>query len=83
MTVSPTAVRLSSGNSQQFSAQVVGAPQNSGVTWSLYPPTLGYISNAGLYTAPASVAGTQIVTITATTLQLPSISTSTIAFINQ
>jgi hypothetical protein len=81
--VSPTAVRVSSGQSQQFSAQVVGAPQNPGVTWSIYPPTLGSISSTGLYTAPGSVSGIQIVTITASTVQTPNVSTSTIAFLTQ
>ena len=60
VTVSPAAVTLAGGGSQQFTA-------NQNVTWSLGPPTgAGTISAAGLYIAPATIAAQQTVTVTAT-----------------
>lgn len=62
--VSPNTVSLSSGQTQQFTATVTGATNNA-VTWSI-SPQLGSISSTGLYTAPASIAATQNVSIIAT-----------------
>src|SRR6185436_16635571 len=55
---------------QQFTATVTGAG-NTGVTWSVYPPT-GTISNSGLYTAPATVTSAQSVTVTSVADQVTS-----------
>lgn len=63
--VSPAAVSLQPGQSQQFQATVTNAPNNNqGVTWSI-SPAVGSITTAGLYTAPAVVSTTQSITVTA------------------
>jgi hypothetical protein len=66
VSVSPASVALGASQTQQFTATVTGAG-NTGVTWSVYPPT-GSISNSGLYTAPATVTTSQNVTVTATSM---------------
>jgi hypothetical protein len=62
--ITPAAVSLQATSTQQFTATVTGAT-NTAVTWSL-SPSVGTISAAGLYTAPASLTAPQTVTITAT-----------------
>lgn len=62
--VSPSAVTLSGGGTQQFTAQVLGISQ-TGVAWSISPQT-GTISSTGLYTAPASITASSTVKVTAT-----------------
>ena len=63
ITVTPASAILSNNQRQQFTATV----QNStaGVTWSISPQS-GAVDNTGLYTAPALIAGTVKVTVTAT-----------------
>jgi len=63
LTVSPTAVSLSQGQTRQFTATVSGSTTQT-VTWSL-SPAVGTISAAGLYTAPASVSAQTVVTVKA------------------
>jgi hypothetical protein len=58
LTVSPSQVSLLSSQSQQFSA-------SGSVKWSI-SPSVGAISTAGLYTAPASITSAQTITVTAT-----------------
>jgi hypothetical protein len=58
LSVAPAWVALSAGQSLQFSGP-------SGAAWSIYP-ALGSISTTGLYTAPASIASFEQVTVTAT-----------------
>jgi len=66
LTVSPSAVTLSASGKQQFTT-------NTGpVTWSLSPTGVGAISTSGLYSAPASIASQQTVTISAMTSATPS-----------
>jgi len=66
VTVSPTTATLNGGQTQQFTA-TVGNTTNLAVAWTVTPATgAGTISSSGLYTAPASVAAQQTVTITAT-----------------
>jgi hypothetical protein len=67
VSVSPQAVALAAGQTQQFMAQVSGTT-NKNVTWSLTPNTAaaGSISAAGLYTAPATITTAMAVTVTAT-----------------
>jgi hypothetical protein len=55
---------LTAAQTQQFTATVTGTA-NTVVSWSLNP-SVGTISQAGLYTAPASVSAAQNVTVTAT-----------------
>ncbi|HLG95329.1 MAG TPA: hypothetical protein VKX49_03340, partial [Bryobacteraceae bacterium] len=57
---------LFSSQTQQFGATVTGNA-NTSVTWSL-SPAAGTISSTGLYTAPASIAAQQTVTVTATSV---------------
>ena len=55
--ITPSNVQLYAGQTQQFQA-------NTGVSWSVVGA--GTISSTGLYTAPATIANQQTVTITAT-----------------
>ena len=68
VTVSPATATLGAGQTQQFAASL----QNStaGVTWSISPQT-GSIDSTGLYTAPATIASTSKVTVTATSIDDP------------
>ena len=71
VSVTPQSASLSGGQTQQYTAQVTGTP-NKAVTWSISNasnpgnPAPGSISSSGLYTAPASVASTVNLTVTAT-----------------
>ena len=64
VTTAPLTASLTAGQAQQFTATVTGTT-NTAVTWSLNP-AVGSISSTGLYTAPASFAQTQTVTVIAT-----------------
>jgi uncharacterized protein YjdB len=64
VSVTPTTASLTASQTQQFSATVTGTT-NTAVTWSL-SPAVGTISTSGLYTAPASIASQQSITVTAT-----------------
>jgi hypothetical protein len=64
--VCPAAITLSGGQTQQFTATVTNTASQT-VAWSSAPAGAGSIDPAsGLYTAPASIAAVQTVTITAT-----------------
>ena len=65
VTLSPSSVALAASQTQQFTATVANT-SNTAVTWSLSPAGMGTIDSTGLYTAPASIAGQQTVTVTAT-----------------
>lgn len=54
--ITPTAAKLSSGQAQQFTADVTGST-NKAVTWSVQESGGGTVTKAGLYTAP-STSGT-------------------------
>ena len=69
ISLSPSSVWLTHGQSTQFSAAVNGT-SNTGVTWTL-TPAVGSITN-GLYTAPASVTSQRTITVTATSMADPS-----------
>jgi hypothetical protein len=62
--VNPPIVTLAAGQTQQFSASVLGSP-NTPVVWSISPNT-GTISSTGLYTSPSTVSASETVTVTAT-----------------
>ena len=70
VSVTPQSASLSTGQTQQYTAQVTGTP-NKGVTWSIGNatnpgnPAPGSISSSGLYTTPASVASAVSLTVTA------------------
>lgn len=68
ITVAPNSVSLAAGKSATFTASVTGST-NTAVAWSL-SPLMGTIVN-GVYTAPATIAAAQNVTITATSLADP------------
>src|SRR5207244_3862050 len=59
--VSPTSTSLTSGGTQQFSANVIGST-NTAVTWT---SSAGTISTSGLFTAPTVTTNTNV-TVTAT-----------------
>ena len=76
VTISPTQAQVAINGQQQFTATVVGNP-NTSVTWSLSGTGCsgagcGTITNAGLYTAPASVPSPPTVTVKATSVADPS-----------
>jgi len=85
----PPQLTVSCGQSSVFASQTaqfyadfamlpdpnVGDPPNTDVTWTL-TPALGTIDANGLYTAPASVASWQGVTVTATSVADPTKSAS-------
>ena len=76
VSLSPTTVTLEVGEQQQFTATVTGATDTS-VIWSISPTGVGtFDTPTGLYTAPASVASTQILTVTATSVEEPAESAS-------
>jgi hypothetical protein len=72
LSVSPTAVNLFDGQSQQFTATLTGN-SNTSVTWSISPNNVGSISSTGFYAAPTSITTQQTVTVTATSVAIPSI----------
>src|SRR5205807_1069523 len=65
VSVNPTNSALPVGQTQQFSATVTNSA-NTAVTWSISPAGTGSIDSTGLYTAPASITGQPVVTVTAT-----------------
>ena len=65
VSISPTAATLYGGQTQQFSSAVSNTT-NPAVTWSVNPTSVGTITSAGLYTAPANITTQQSVVITAT-----------------
>jgi Fe-S cluster assembly iron-binding protein IscA len=72
VTVSPASVSLSTTSQQQFAATVSGT-HNETVAWSVSGAgcsglACGSISASGLYTAPASVPGNPVVTVSATSI---------------
>ena len=67
VSLAPSTITLFGGQTQQFTPTVIGTT-NTSVTWSINPGTVGSISGSGLYTAPATIASTQTVTVTATTV---------------
>ena len=74
----PTSVTL--GTSAQYAATVTGT-SNTAVNWTVNgvaggSASVGYISAAGLYTAPANAPSSSTVTITATSVAGPSVSQS-------
>jgi hypothetical protein len=66
VSVTPTTASLSASQTQQFTATVANAG-NMAVTWSLSPNS-GAIDSTGLYTAPATIANQQTVTVRATSV---------------
>jgi ubiquitin C-terminal hydrolase len=80
VTVTPTSVTLTQSQTQSFSATVTNTG-NTAVTWSL-SPVVGSITAAGLYTAPASIASSQTVIVTATSVADPTKSATATVTLN-
>ena len=69
--VDPASVQLAAGQTQQFTADVVGST-NEGVTWSVDGGSInGTITAGGLYTAPASLPANSTATVRATSTASP------------
>jgi hypothetical protein len=69
VTITPTTASLQTGKTQQFTATVTGS-SNVTVTWKVNDvvggnSTLGTVSSAGLYTAPAAAPSPNTVSVTA------------------
>jgi hypothetical protein len=78
VSVTPTAANVRAGAGQPFSATVTGTTDQA-VTWSVNGivggnATVGLITNAGLYTAPAILTNPNTITIGATSAADPSAS---------
>lgn len=76
VTVAPSSAAVAATATRQFSATVTGVA-NTAVTWNVNGvasgnATVGTISTAGLYTAPAAVPNPASVTVQATSVQSPS-----------
>src|ERR1019366_915307 len=72
VTVSPTAVTVSLGQTQQFTAAVTGS-SDTNVTWTVNSvvggnSTVGTISTQGLYTAPSNALNASSVSVVATSV---------------
>jgi parallel beta-helix repeat protein len=80
VTVTPATVTLTQSQPQSFSATVTNTG-NTAVTWSL-SPLVGSITAAGLYTAPASIASPQTVTVKATSVADPTKSATATVTLN-
>ena len=86
VTLSPSAVTLTTGSQQQFTAMVSGTT-NTSITWSLSGSgcsgmSCGLISPTGLYTAPASVpVPAQVIVKAASTASPTSYRTATVTIV--
>lgn len=80
--INPTSADVALGASQQFEATVTGAT-SSAVTWSVNGTvggntTVGSISSAGLYSAPANLPNPATITVTAASAASPQSSASAV-----
>jgi uncharacterized protein (TIGR03437 family) len=76
--VSPTAVALKAARAQQFGS-FVGGLADASVTWSISPATgNGSISATGLYSAPAVISSSRLITLNCTSVSDPAKSCSAI-----
>jgi hypothetical protein len=79
ISVSPTWISLTNGQSAAFTANISGA-SNTAVTWS--KPIIGTITSGGVYTVPVTLSASQSITVTATSVVDPTKSASaTIALV--
>jgi hypothetical protein len=75
--VAPASVTLGQSQTQQFTATVANVSNgNMAVTWSISPSGAGTVDSTGLYTAPATIASTQTVSVTATSVANGSVTAS-------
>lgn len=80
VSVTPGAATLGASQTQQFTATVTGLSSAS-VVWTL-SPSVGTISAGGFYTAPATLSGTQTVTVKATSAVNSAVSGSAVITLN-
>ena len=79
ITVSPSWISLTNGQSAPFTATITGA-SNTAVTWA--NPSIGTITSGGVYTVPSNISIQQSITITAKSVADPSKSaTVTVALV--
>jgi hypothetical protein len=74
VSIAPTSVPLTAGGTQSFTATVLNDSTGSGVTWSIGSGAgaLSAQTSSGVtYTAPATIASTATVTLTATSVKDP------------
>ena len=70
VSVAPTSGgTLYQGQTEGFTATVLNTP-NLAVNWTINP-NVGSVSSSGVYTAPAVVSGSQVITVTATSVADP------------
>jgi hypothetical protein len=74
ISVTPPSVTLGPSQQQPFAAIVTGS-NNTAVTWS-FTPAVGLLSATGVYTAPAMISSTVVVTVKATSVADPTKSAS-------
>lgn len=75
--VAPASATLGQSQTQQFTATVANVSNgNMAVAWSISPSGVGTVDSTGLYTAPASIASTQTVLVTATSVANGSVAAS-------
>src|ERR1019366_8910496 len=75
--VAPASVKLGQSQTQQFTATVANVSNgNMAVTWSISPSGAGTVDSTCLYTAPATIASTQTVSVTATSVANGSVTAS-------
>src|SRR5579871_4919257 len=79
VSVSPSWISMTNGQSAAFSAAVSGA-SNTSVTWTT--PTVGSITSGGVYTVPTNLSAQQTINITAKSVVDPTkTATATVALI--
>ncbi len=80
--ISPAAISLLAGQTQQFTSSVTNVPNNNqGTTWSI-SPAVGSISPTGLYAAPSVLTSAQTVTVKGCSVVDPSrCSTATVSLV--
>lgn len=72
ITISPTAVTLQAGQTQQFTAAVTGTT-NTGVTWTVVEGAAhGAVTTTGLYTAPTTIPAPPSATVRVASVADPS-----------
>jgi hypothetical protein len=64
ISLTPASATLSGGQTQTFTPTITGS-SDTGVTWTINPQNIGGFTN-GSYTAPATIAAAQNLTVTAT-----------------
>lgn len=67
ISLTPASASLGGGQTMQFTAAVSNVVRSAGVVWTV-TPAVGTISSTGLYTAPAVIGSSQVVSVKATSV---------------